>query len=328
MTSTQTPQPPQAPPTGPGLAGGSPHGSGPDAPRPTTSVEPARRLSPAPEDDRPWRLLITLLGAAFVALMVLGLAAMSITQWTIARGYDDVPATTHLGEPSSLSLSSRIADVRVLRSADADQVSVALVENGATELPPADSLVRARIDQQGPADAPVLDVRQPEQFSSVPWKHDVRDVLVIVPEAHRLAVDIISSVGDIRADGDYSAMTISSQVGEVRLSPVSAPGGLDVSSDVGGIDIELEGTAPETIGLSSSVGDIDLRLPSGAESDVDVHTDVGSADVAAPGTGRWAVDARADTGDARVDPSLTRADGPLVGTLTVVSDLGDVTVTR
>ncbi|WP_193106247.1 DUF4097 family beta strand repeat-containing protein [Brachybacterium sp. FME24] len=295
---------------------------------PGSLLEPGRRLSPDPRDDRPWRIALTVLGAAFLVVLLLFLAAITATSWITGRSYSEVPATVHLGAPDSLALTSEIGNVRVLHSADVDQVTVALVENEATTPPPAGTEVRARVEQQGSAQARVVDVDQPDGYGPVPWQHDAYDVLVLVPEGHELALELTSSVGNIRADGEFSALDITAHVGDVQLAPVAAPEGLRVSSDLGHIEMELVGTPPAAIDVTSSVGDIDLLLPSDAGGDVHVASDLGSIGVSAPGSGRWNVDATSELGGLNVDPSLTGASGPALGTLTVTSEVGDVAITR
>lgn len=311
----------------PRAAGETPLSSQP-ASSPGTLVQPGRRLSPDPGSDRPWRIALTLLGAAFLAALLLFLAAITATSWLTGRSYSEVPATVELGAAESLSVTSEIGNARVLHSADVDQVTVALVEEDATSPPPAGAEVRARFTQRGSAQAPVVDVDQPEGYGPVPWQNEAHDVLVLVPEGHELALDLTSSVGDVRADGEFSALDITAQVGDVQLAPVTAPEGLRVSSDLGSIEIELAGTPPAAIDLTSSVGDIDLLLPSDAGGDVNVASDLGSIDISAPGSGRWSVDAAAEVGELKVDPSLTGATGPALGTFTVTSEVGDVTLTR
>lgn len=301
------------------------------APRPEADrsplYEPGRRLSPRPEDDRPWRTVIVLIAAVVVGLTLLAFAAATTTSWMEGRSFSDVPATTELGAPTSLTLATGVADVRVLASSDVDQVTMALVDEGVTALPAPGTEVRARISQQGEAATPVLEVRQPERFAALPWLPERLDILVLVPVGHALALDLTTEVGDVRADGDFSAVSVRTEVGDIRLAPVSAPGGLTVDSDVGDVEIELEDPAPATVDITTAVGNVDLLLPTDAGGAVTVTSDVGEVDITAPGTGTWRLDASSELGTVEVDPSLTGG-GDKSGTLTVTSEVGHVTITR
>jgi Putative adhesin len=295
---------------------------------PPLPVQPGRRLSPDPGEDRRWRRAVTLVGGAFLVVLLLSLAGLTTANLLTARSFSEVPATVELGTPTSLAVTSDVADTRILQSAEVDQVTIALVDGDATSLPPDGTEARARIDRSGNAQAPAIDVRQPEGHGAVPWLDERRDVLILVPEGHELALDLSTSVGDIRADGEFSALDVSTEVGEVQLAPVTAPDGLQVTSELGGIEIELAGQAPSTVSATSSVGDIDLLLPSDAGGAVTATSELGDVQVAAPGSGRWTVDAQAELGELAVDASLEGADGAALGTLTVSSEIGDVVVTR
>ena len=68
MSTAIPPAPQQPPPQRP------PSAQQPPPPR-DPLIEPGRRLSPSRGRDRPWRLLVTLVGGATVLLVVLALAA-------------------------------------------------------------------------------------------------------------------------------------------------------------------------------------------------------------------------------------------------------------
>ncbi|QNN83276.1 hypothetical protein H3H54_06695 [Brachybacterium sp. Z12] len=76
-----------------------------------------------------------LLGSAVVLMLISGLTLATAASWATGRGYSEVSATTGLGTPTSLSLTSEVGSVRVLPSEDVDEVTLALVEPGATALP-------------------------------------------------------------------------------------------------------------------------------------------------------------------------------------------------
>lgn len=291
-------------------------------------LEPGRRLSPSPQRDRSWRLLITLLGAIVLILLLLGLTAISVSSWLSSRGFTDISATTGLGTPSTLELTNDVGDVHVLHTADVDEVTLAFVDDGSTALPGADATVRADVARTGDTDSSRVEVSQPGGPAVVPWEHDTHDLLLLIPEDHDLSLDLTSSVGDIDATGRYSSLAVTSDVGDVRLASVSAPGGLTATSEVGDVEIELEGPTPDTVEVTTGVGDVYLLLPVDASGDVTARSDLGTIDLTAPGTGRWTVTASADLGERIVDPSLAAGDQDPVGTLTVTSEVGDVTVSR
>lgn len=298
------------------------------SPRRGTVQEPGRRLTPSPHRDRGWRTLITLLGAVVLVLALLALAAASVTGWWLGRGYDDVPATLELGTPESLTVSSGVGDVQVLASSDVEEVTLSLVEDGATSLPAPDATARARITQHGGATAPVVDVRQSDGYGPVPWQDEHQDVLLLVPLGHRLALDLTTDVGEIRADGDFSALALTSSVGDVRLDEVSVADSLTVRADVGDVDASLSGAAPTSAEVTAAVGNVEMRLPADAESDVRIDAELGDVEVSLPGTGRWEVEARTELGEARIEPDVAGAPGPAVGALTVTSEMGDLYIGR
>lgn len=289
--------------------------------------EPGRRLSPRPEDDRPWRIALVLLASAVVALILLALALASTSAWASARGFSPVPATTALGTPASLTVTADVADVQVRASDEVDQVTLALVEDGADELPAPGTEVRARLTQQGGSADPVLDVRQPHRFSTLPWGPGSLDLLLLVPTGHTLSLDLTTEVGGIRAEGDFAALAVRSDVGDIRLTSLSAPGGLVAHSEVGELDIELGAPAAATIDVTAGVGDVALQLPADAGGAVSVTSEVGEIDITAPGSGTWDIDASSELGTTEVDPSL-RGTAQDIGSITATSEVGDVHLHR
>lgn len=300
---------------------------GPDSAR-GSALEPGRRLRSSPQRDRSWRLLITLLGGIVLLLLVLGLTAISVSSWLTSRSFSEIPATTGLGTPSALELTNDLGDVQILRSADVDEVTLAFVEDGSTALPAADATAHAAVDRTGGADAPRITVRQPGGPTAVPWESDTRDLLLLIPNDLDLSLDLTSSVGDVDATGRFSTLAVTSEVGDVRLASVTAPDGLTVTSDVGDVEVELEGPTPDAVEVTTSVGNAYLLLPVDARGDMTVRSDMGDIELTAPGTTQWSITASAELGERSVDPSFTRDTGDSVGTLTVISEVGNVTISR
>lgn len=307
--------------------------SGPTRPETSGSstLEPGRRLSPSPGSDRPWRLLLTLLGAGVVVLLLLAMGTLSMSGWLAARSYTVVPATTELGTPDSLGLTSDLGDIHVEHSDQVDQVTLALVENGRTELPAEGDEARARIDLRGDAESSLVDVDQPDGPSAIPWEDQHRNLVLLIPAGHDLTLEITSSVGDVDADGAFSALSVAADVGDVQLDSVSAPGGLTVTSDVGDVEVEVAAPTPDAVEVTTSVGNIDLLLPEDAGGDVTARSDMGDIDVTAPGVTQWSITARTAIGEQNVDSSLTADDSTTedsVGRLTAISEMGNVTISR
>ncbi|MGO1389567.1 MULTISPECIES: DUF4097 family beta strand repeat-containing protein [Brachybacterium] len=293
-------------------------------------IEPGRRLNPSRQGDRPWRLVITLLGGIVLLLMLLFLVAYSTTSWLDGRRYADVPATTGLGSPSSLTLSSDVGNVNVVHDADVDDVTLALVENGEISLPAEGDVTRAEITQRGGDSSKTVTVKQPQGPAAVPWDQPGRDLLLLIPDGHGMALTVTAGVGDVDIDGTFSTLEVTADVGDVSLDSVEAPDGVAVTTSVGGADIDLAGSELSTVDVTSSVGDVDVVLPDDAGGTVTVRTSMGTIDVEVPGSEPWDVEARSDVGEARVDPDLTRGadSSSALGTLTATSDIGDVTITR
>src|SRR5699024_2564945 len=115
---------------------------------------------------------------------------------------------------------------------------------------------------------------------------------------------------------------------EVLLTAVSAPRGVHIDAEVGGVELELSDPVPAGVEITSSVGDVEVRLPMDATGDVTNTTDIGNASLAAPGTGRCAVHAASEMGEVRTKPDLTRSDGTFSENLTVRASADYMILTR
>ena len=290
--------------------------------------EPGRQLTPSPQQDRPWRVLTVLIGAVTTLLVVAGFALASVSSWIAVRDVDEIPAVTALGTPASLSLTSTVGTVRVLPSADVEEVTLALTEPGSTALPATGQTVRAHLTEVAGASGTTVTVRQPERVSIAPWTSPDRDVLVLVPVGHELALDLQADVGDIQVDGEFTSLTAHSDVGSLRLGPLSVDGEVRASSQVGDISLELDSPGTESIGLRTAAGSVALTLPADAETGIDVLTELGDVQVSLPGAESWDVTTATDLGSVSIDPSLTRGSASEGRELTVTSSLGDISITR
>ncbi|MGY5763652.1 DUF4097 family beta strand repeat-containing protein [Brachybacterium sp. DNPG3] len=305
------------------------------APAPATAddrrgvdIDPARRLSPGPGRGNGWRVATVVIAVVVSALAVVSLVASTVVPWAIGRSYRVIPATLALGTPSSLTLDVDVADVRIVRDAEADEVTVALVADGATRLPETEESVRATMRDDGTASAPDLTIRQPVRTGPIPWVHDARDVLVVVPADLALDLDLTSDLGNVEAEGPFGSLLVVSSLGDVDLTGVSTTGIVDVSADMGSIRADIDGGRAADIALRSSLGDVDLVVEEGTSGAIEAYADTGSMTVQVPGDARWEIDAQADMGDVDVDRSITGADGASAGTMTLTTDLGDIRVTR
>lgn len=290
--------------------------------------DPPRRLVPSPGRDRPWRRGIVLAGSAVMALAVLVLAAATTATWWNGRLFGDVPATTVLGTPSSLQLTSSLGDVRVQSSDEVDQVTLSLVAPGTTVPATADETARALVERSGGSSSASVRVSQPESFSTWPGTDDSRDVLLLVPSGHELDLDLRSDVGDVVAEGVFGSLRVQADVGDVHLGPVAATEEVSVTADVGSIEAEIAAPGPAAVDLSSSIGDVALQLPADAGGTVGAVTELGDVRIAVAGTSTWEVESRSAYGEVTVDPDLHGTQGEAAGTLTAVTETGDVTLTR
>ena len=307
----------------------SEHGADPAArPRPEPRYDPPRRLEPSPERDRPWRRGIVLAGGAVMLAVVLALGAATTATWLDGRHYAEIPATTGIGAPTALLLTSTVGDVRVQSSPDVEEVTLSFVAPGTT-VPAADAeQVRALLEHGGGGELTTLQVSQPENFSTWPGTGGARDVLLLVPEDLELDLDLRSELGDVTAEGTFAALEVQAEVGDVHLGPLSAAQGVGVSTDIGAIEAELVAPGPTAVDLSSSLGDISLQLPADASGPVGAVTELGDVEIAAAGTSTWRIESSAELGSESVDPGLRGPAGEAVGTLTVATETGDITLTR
>jgi hypothetical protein len=296
--------------------------------RPAPRYDPPRRLEPSPERDRPWRRGIVLAGGAVMLLVLLALAAATTATWWNGRHFAEIPATTGLGTPSALHLTSTLGDVRVQMSPDVEEITLSLVSPGTTVPAPDGEQVRARLERSDDAGASTLRVSQPENYSTWPGTSGTRDVLLLIPTDHELDLDLDSEVGDVTAEGAFGSLDVQADVGDVHLGPVSAPQGLGVLTDVGDIEAELEAPGPAAVDLCSSLGNITLQLPADASGPVGAETELGDVDVAVAGTSTWRIETSAGLGEVSVDPGLRGDDAEAAGTLTLASETGDITLTR
>lgn len=290
--------------------------------------DPGRRLQPSPGSDRRLRRVTTVVGAVMVLLVVLTLTGLSVATWLAGRGVTAVPAITELGTPTSVALVSGAGTVRVLPSGDVDELTLALVTPGVTTLPAADAQVQARVTQSARPGGTQVEVGQPRLSFGPPWSEGTQDVLLLVPTGLELSLEVSADIGDVLVDGEFTALEVHSDGGDLRLGPLSAPEGVSASAGAGNIDVELGSPSPATVDITAAAGDVDLLLPTDAGGQVSVATDLGDVEVAAPGTVRWQVRAKSELGDVRTAPGLTDSTGTAAGTLTVTSELGNIEITR
>lgn len=296
--------------------------------RPAPRYDPPRRLEPSPERDRPWRRGIVLAGGAVMLLVLLALAAATTATWWNGRHFAEIPATTELGTPSALQLTSTLGDVRVQMSPDVEEITLSLVSPGTTVPAPDGERVRARLERSEAGGTSTLQVSQPENYSTWPGTSGTRDVLLLVPADHELDLDLLSEVGDVTAEGTFGSLDVEADVGDVHLGPVTAPQGLAVLTDIGDIEAELEAPGPAAVDLSSSLGSITLQLPADASGPVGAETALGDVEVSVAGTSTWRVETSAGLGEVSVDPGLRGPEDEAAGTLTLASETGDITLTR
>lgn len=298
-------------------------------PAPRVRVEPARRLSPDPRPDGPWRVLSAILGALVVVGVVVTMALASLVPWSLDRSLAEVPATRSAGSPASLQVTTDAADVRVQRSDQAQEVSISLVPSGSTVPPAADERVRADVRVTGTAQDPVLDISQGFQGSVLPWGDaGRRDVLIVIPSDLEIPVDLRTSVGDVDVDGGFASLTARSDAGMVRAADISAPGGVRLDSGVGGVQLAMASAEETAVDVRSPLGDVDVRLAPDATGALSISSDVGDVDVRVPGGARWEVEASSESGTSRIDPGVRASGAAAEGRMTISSGLGDVTVAR
>lgn len=295
-------------------------------------VIPGHQLEPSRRADRRLRRWTVTIGALTVALIVLGFGISSATTWWVSRDFTSTPVTTPLGRPTALHLTSSLGDVRVLTSEGVDEVTLALVEPGSEELPTGQEQeheqVQAALSQSTSAKGTTVEVRQPSRTPGMPWTDRSRDVLVLVPADLELSLTLRADVGSLLVDGDFAALDAHSDLGDLLLGPLTAPGGVSASTDVGTIELGLRSPAPTDIELTSGLGEVELELPTDASGRVEIRTDTGSIRIIAPGDSRWSVRADAEIGEVTTAPGISGRGDDVVGTLTAITDLGDIEITR
>lgn len=288
----------------------------------------ARRLTPTADGSRALRWAVLLLGL----VLVIGAAgSLATVTWAtrVADGeYDDLPAAHELGTPDSLAVAAEVMDITAVRDPEATQVTAALVEPGATTLPATGETVRARVTLGGTKADREVEVDVPRTSHPVPWMTTQRDLLVVIPAEHELALEATNWVGDIEAEGAFTRVMARTSAGDVELRDISVAEDVSVTSEVGDVELSLADSVPGGIDVANPHGDTSVRLAPEAEGDLTVAAGVGDIEVAAPGSGRYAVEAHSEIGETTIDPDLVSGDGEVLGTLIAGSSSGDVTVGR
>ncbi|MDO5661743.1 MAG: DUF4097 family beta strand repeat-containing protein [Brachybacterium sp.] len=247
----------------------------------STTLHPPRRASGTPSGDRAIRLSLILIAGLVLTLGLTGLLLASLAAAAQERGFPPASPIAEVGSPTALRVDSDAGDLVVLRSEEAQEIQVAVVEAGSRSVPAADDVRRARITVEERAESTEVTVRQPGFLGPVS-RTAPSDVLIVIPAdlAPQLDLELASSVGDVEADGAFAGLEVTSQIGDVRLRDLDLgdEGTLRVRSEVGDTDVALDpdATAP-AVTLVSDVGDIHFRAP-GAEQrfEISASSDVGS----------------------------------------------------
>lgn len=271
------------------------------------TVQPAHRLRPSRRRDRPWRIALPLLAGLVVLALLAGLSTMTAVSWAQQHRFPPAPAVHELGTPRSLELSSRFADVTVERSSEVDQVTLALVPAGSTDLPAAGATARATVDTRTTADRLVATVREPAASGPIPWQSESRDVLVLVPAAQDLRLAVTTEVADVAVDGSYSALSVRTDTGDVDLENIASDGAVSVTSDVGDVDLQMRSGNASPLRVRARTGDVSIAVPGQRQYDVTTHTSVG---------------------DVQIEPGLQAASGAEAPEISATTDVGDVTISR
>ncbi|PWH06918.1 hypothetical protein DEO23_08465 [Brachybacterium endophyticum] len=272
-----------------------------------TTLLPPRPLGAARGRDRTVRVVLTVIALVAVLLSVGGIAARSIASHIEASTYPVVSSRLEAGDPRDLTVTTDVTDIRVIRTDEADEVTLALVDPGTTTLPAADARLRARWIRSGDQDSgESVRVKRPLLDGPTTWfRGESRDLLIAVPRdtARDLTLRVRSSVGGIDVDGSFAGLDLHADTGDITASEVSTTGTLRAATDVGDIDVSLADAGAGAIRATTSTGDISVQ---------------------APCCKTWQVDADSDVGTVDVDPSLRGGQK----TLRTHSDIGDVTVVR
>lgn len=303
----------------------SPVPAAPRGPR----IEPGHRLDPA-ASGRAWRPVLIVLASLLVLAVVSSVATISLVSWRHRADFPPISATWPLGTPTSIELSTSVGAIRVIRSADAQGVSLALVRPGTEpdRIPDALDAARAKVAVDSHGSTTKVHVEQPYLDGPVPWEDSTRDLLLVLPEDHAAALTLTTRAGSLSVEGGYQSIRATTNAGPIELKDVSAAEGIVARTDAGEVQVGLAPGATRSVTASSSVGDIAIDLTADAVTDVDARADVGDVSVAAPGRQNLSVQATSDTGEVAVAPELATSSGTAVATVQAHSSMGDVTVTR
>lgn len=277
---------------------------------PLRETRPAHLLDPTPPSNRRWRGALVAVAVTLLVLALGGLATGTVLRAVDDARFQEIPSTQDLGRPSTLVLTTDIADVQVRTDPSAAQVSLRLVPSDG-DPSPSSGAVRAQVDVsdiRGTADGRSVRVELPHSsVGGFPWDMDSRDVELVVPTELAATMDLSlrTDIGDVDITGDYAAVSVVASTGDVEL----AVGG--VTGDVSAV---------------SSLGNISMRIEEGSTpTSILARADTGDVDVAVPGTDSYLLTTRSDLGEVVVDPGIGAAHGTR---LTATSDLGEVSVTR
>lgn len=267
----------------------------------SSTTIPSHHL-PGPRRDRAWRAVLILIAAAMIVVAVGSVVGTAIVSAIDRSSYGQVPAVHDLGRPSALTLTSSVADVEVRTDPTETEVTLRLVDregrSGGTV--PA----RVTVDEQGGRTTVAVD--QPSQIG--PWPvEEARDLELVVPAdlSPALDLDLRADVGDVTASGAFGALSVTSDVGDIRIPSLDTTGALSATASVGDVRIEL--------------------VPDAAPAGIDVTADTGDVVLALPGSTVYRVTTVADIGTTSTGPGIAGTTGPL---LTARADIGDVTISR
>lgn len=292
MTTPQHPTPPSfRPPSGPpmpppgtqvpSMGGQVPPAGPPVPPMPpvTTRTIPAAPLGSAPGSERTMRTVLIVVAALLLVLTCGGLAVGAGVSASHRAAFAQIPASQQLGTPSDLTLSVPTSDVRVVVDPSADQIGLALVEEGDVSVGP-DETVRARITHDGDR----VTVEQPV-LRTPSLQKTYRDVLMTVPASlsDSFSLHVDAATGDVGiTGGSFEDLAVSTGVGDVDLQDLAVSGDLDIDTGAGDTNVRLTDDAtPHSVALESGVGSLDLRVPHGMTFQVDGPADgLGDVDIA------------------------------------------------
>jgi hypothetical protein len=273
---------------------------------PTTQLPP-RPLPRTGGSDRTVRVILVVVAIAAVLVSIGGLAARSVASSIESSTFSEVPSRFEAGTPEDLTVTTDVADVRVMVTDEVDTTTLALVEPGTSSLSTGTDQVRARWERTGDPDATEsVTVRRPAVGGPAFWLDDEdRDLLVAVPrdDAQDLSLRVRTSVGEVEAGGGFDALDLRSDTGDIDAQDVSTTGDLRAATDVGDIRMALAEDGAREIRSTTSTGDIDIEVPC---------------------CDRWEIDADSSAGDVDVESSIRGEGSPLVAR----TDLGEVRIGR